>query len=71
MQVNEFKGNSYQSYKFLLDTEITYNDYKKRHEKLSKTSNMLETIKFIVDTLEKGVQTKCLHATKLCKLIKA
>ena len=58
MQVNRFKWNSYQSYKSLLDAEIAYNDYKKRHEKLSETSNMLETTKFIMETLENGVQTE-------------
>ena len=57
-QVNKFKGNAYQSYKSLLDAEIAYNDYIKRHEKLPETSNMLETTKFIVETLEKGVQTE-------------
>ena len=31
---------------------------KKRHEKLPETSNILETTKFIVETLEKGVQTE-------------
>ena len=58
MQVNGFKGNSYQSHKSLLDAEIAYNNYKKRHEKLPETSNMLETTKFIVETLEKGVHTE-------------
>ena len=58
MQVTGFKGNSYKSYKSLLDAEIAYNDYIKRHEKLPETSNMLETTKFIVETLEKGVQTE-------------
>ena len=57
MQVNGFKRNSYQSYKSLLVAEIAYNDYEKRYEKLPETSNMLETTKFILETLEKGVQT--------------
>ena len=64
MQVNGFKGNSYKSYKSLLDAEIAYNDYIKRHEKLPETSNMLETTKFIVETLEKGVQTEVLTCDK-------
>ena len=58
MQVTGFKWNSYKSYKSLLDAEIAYNDYIKRHEKLTETSNMLETTKFIVETLEKGVKTE-------------
>ena len=58
MQVTGFKWNSYKSYKSLLDAEIAYNDYIKRHEKLTETSNMLETTKFIVETLENGLQTE-------------
>lgn len=55
---NGFKGNSYQCYKFLLNVEIVYNDDKKMHEKLPKTSNMLETTNVIVETLKNGVQTE-------------
>ena len=56
--------------KFLLDAETTYNDYKQMHEKLPETFNMLETIKFIVETHEKGVQIEVLTCDKAVQIDK-
>ena len=55
-QVNGFKCNAYQSYKYLLDAETAYNEYNDMSENLPETSNMVETTKCIVETCEKRAQ---------------